>query len=166
MAAESCQKQMSCAVSISGIGSFVEEVANLRSYKNSFVVSTFEDINPITLQVISSGGLDRSTNVRDVPTPEQLSLIFNECRQNLKHSKGYFVAYDFGYYNEHNNFRDIIVMISLIPDTMSVKEKMAYSTNMGYIMNALNIAHHIPLHELDEFTYDHIGSECSRFQRK
>ena len=151
---------------IGGIEDFRTQAARLRKHERTYVVATFKDINPVAIKVLSSGGKDRSANIRDIPSKEELLSIFDECKGSIEGDKGYFIVYDFGYFTDEQLYRNLIVLISYLPENLSIREKMAYSSNMLSVSGAVDIAHHIPLHEMEEFTYANILNECMRIQRK
>lgn len=162
---EMAAKNTQNIITIEGLDKFANEVQKLRFHQKSFVVSTFEKIFPVILKVVASGGVDTSNNVRKIHPIEQLNDIFQACKRTIKPEMGYFIAYDFGHYTDDNTYRDMIIMISYVPETLGVKDKMVYSTNMAYIMGALEISHHIALYDIDDFTYEYIRNECNRIKR-
>lgn len=148
------------SVKIEGIETLEKSVDEIRSHKKTFVVAALNSIFPVGLEVIYSGGIDTSANVRMTPSLEQLKEIFKECKDIIQKDKGYFVIYDFGYYTKDNNFRNLIIMLSFIPDTLNIKDKMAYSSSIAYILHSIVVNHHIPLHEMEELDFDKICDKC------
>lgn len=149
-----------------GMGAVLDEVSVIRSHGSTYVIFDLEKIDPVKIRVVGKGGLDTSGNVRETPPQELLMKTFGECRALINKDASYFVVYDFGYYNDRNNYRDMIMLISYIPDTLSFRHKIAFASNIATIMSRLSISQHIETHEIEEFTYEAISQECSRVQRK
>lgn len=118
--AESISKPEAGDFIIEGIDAFLEETGRLKSHQKKFVTATFKNIFPVILKVVASGGVDTSSNVRDIPSEENLRSTFETCGQEINPELGYFIAYDFGYYCAKNNYRDMIVMISYIPENLNI----------------------------------------------
>ncbi|KAI4290898.1 cofilin [Pancytospora philotis] len=151
---------------IVGMGDIEREVQKLLAHKQKFVVFDFASINPITARIVSHGGVDSSADLRATPSMETLHRTFAECRGKLDPSNAYFVVYDFGYYNDRDCYRDLVVFISYVPDSLSARQKMAYASNVASVLAFLGLAQHIETHEMDEFTFESIYAECMRIQRK
>ncbi len=147
-------------IQIEGLEKLLEEVECIRAHKKSFLISTLNNLSPVGIEVIHTGGFDSSTNVRMMPSIEKLHEIFNECYNKIDKTKGYIVIYDFGYYTNDNNYRNFIIMVSFIPDSLNIKYKMAFSTNISYILHKVGIDYHIPLHDFEKFNFDYIRQKC------
>lgn len=151
---------------IEGIDMINEEIKMLKFHQKTYVIFDFKKINPVVSRLVASGGLDTSGNIRATPPLEVLTSTFAECQGFVNPEKPYFIVYDFGYYNDKNCYRDMIVMVSYVPDSLSFRHKIAFASNMSYILSKLDISQHVQIHEIDDFTYANIRSECARIQRK
>lgn len=149
-----------------GFAAVEKEVNQIKSHKIQFVIFDFGNINPVEMRVVASGGIDNSANLRITPNNDELHSVFNSCSSKLEKGKPYFVVYDFGYYNTQNSYRSMIVLVSLIPDDLGFRDKIAFASNINMLQVRLGVALRIEALELCDFTYDKLLEVCSSIQRK
>lgn len=151
---------------IQGYDEVKKEIMDIKIHKKTFTVFEVSSITPVGLVVVVSGGIDSSGDLRSTPSPQLLDDTFNACRASLNTSKPCFIAYNFGYYNEKNNYREMIVLISFIPENADLRNKIAMASNTTALRNALQIPTFFQIDELEEFTFAGLMNECSSIQRK
>lgn len=142
------------------------EVQRVRTRKLTYTIFEIGSVDPVELIVKTSGGIDGSVDLRSTPSEQELVEIFEECKSQLIESKAFFVVYNFGYYNEKRNYREMIMLISFIPEQEGLRKKIAMASNMATLLNLLEIPIHIQSDELSEFTFDRLERECLSIQRK
>lgn len=151
---------------IGGFEKVQDEIYKIRTRKLTFTIFEISKVDPVELYVEVSGGIDSSDNLRSTPTEEELLEIFNKCKSSLDESKSCFIAYNFGYYTQNGNYRELIMLISFIPESVNLRNKIAMTSNTAAIQNALEIPIHVQAHELEDFTFKRLMSECMSIQRK
>lgn len=158
MAAHTCK--------IEGYEEVEDEIKKLRLRKLTYTIFEISRLDPVELHVKASGGMDISSDLRRTPSEKELLNIFTECKSQLSENRASFIAYNFGYYNEKANYRELIMLNSFIPEGEGLRKKIAMSSNVAAIQNSLQIPIHIESHELDEFGFERLKTECLYIQRK
>lgn len=153
------------SLEIKGLRSVESAIKDIKSHKSTYIVFDFDNIDPVQIRVLSVGGIDTSSNIRATPSVEQLQNVFSACRDHIQSDKACFIGYSFGYYNEKNNYRDMVLLISFIPDGINFRQKIAYASNVALLLARLDIPVHIQAHDLSDVEYSRIASECSSIQR-
>lgn len=152
--------------SIQGFEEVEKETSKVKLHKTTYTIFHVSQIDPVKIQVVFSGGIDTSQNVRSTPSEQEIHETFEECRSKLKETNCCFILYNFGYYNDKNNYREMIVLISFIPEEVNLRSKIAMTSNTAVLQNSLQIPVHIEVHELEDFTFERFKSECSSIHRK
>lgn len=151
---------------IQGYSQVEPEVLAVRTHKKSFVIFEINKLDPVALKIVASGGLDTSVDVRATPAKEDLRRVFEECKQLLKNDKPCFIVYNFGYYNDKNCYREMLLFISFIPEDANLRNKIAMTSNTSVLQGFLNTPMHIGIYELEDFEYENFKKECATIQRK
>ena len=151
---------------IPGYSQVEPEVLGVRTHKKTFTIFEISQLDPVALQVVASGGIDTSANVRAILSEEELKNIFEDCRNLLKKEKPCFVVYNFGYYNDKNCYREMLLFVSFIPDFSNLRYKIAMTSNTSVLQGFLNTPMHIGIYDLEDFEYENFKKECSNIQRK
>ncbi|KAM0680812.1 hypothetical protein GINT2_001086 [Glugoides intestinalis] len=151
---------------IQGYDEVEKEIMDIKIHKKTFTIFEVSSTSPVSLVVIVSGGIDSSGDLRSTPTPELLNDTFNSCRASLSTVNPCFIAYNFGYYNEKNNYREMIVLISFIPENADFRNKIAMASNTAALRSSLQISTLFQIDDLAEFTFKGLMNECSSIQRK
>lgn len=157
---------MNQVCSIEGYSQVEPEVLGVRTHKKTFAIFEISQIDPVALKVVASGGIDTSVDVRATPTQEELENVFSECKKFLKKESPCFIVYNFGYYNEKNCYREMVLFISFIPDVSNLRYKIAMTSNTSVLQGFLNTPMHIGIYEMEDFEYENLKKECSTIQRK
>lgn len=156
----------STKLDIRGFDGVEEEVQKIKAHKGTYTIFEVSQIDPVALHVVYSDGIDNSGDLRSTPAEEELQKIFESCRSKVFPDRSYFIVYDFGYYNEKNNYRSMMILVSYIPESVNLRNKIAMSSNTAAILSALQIPMHIEAHEMIEFSYQRLKADCSSIQRK
>lgn len=152
--------------SIQGYDSVKEELKKLKTRKITFVIFEISQIDPVQLRVLSTGGIDSSSNLHSTPDEALLKETFENCKKQLMPTKASFVAYNFGYYNDKNNYREMVMLVSYIPEDVNLRHKIAMTTNTAVLQNTLNIPLLVEAHELDDFCFKRFFDKCLSIQRE
>lgn len=151
---------------IKGYKDVEAEISKIRSRKLTYTIFEVCKVDPVELRVSTSNGIDNSFNLRSTPSEKELLSVFDQCKSQLKESSASFIAYNFGYYSENNNYREMIMLVSFIPENVNLRHKIAMTSNTAALQSALQIPVHLEAHELDDFTFTRLMSECVSIQRK
>ena len=157
---------MNQACTIQGYSQVEPEVLGVRTHKKTYAVFEISQLDPVALQIVASGGLNTSVDIRITPGKEDLTRIFEECKTKLKKDSPCFVVYNFGYYNDKNCYREMVLFISFIPEEANLRNKIAMTSNTSILQGYLNTPMHIGIHEFEDFSYENFEQECSNIQRK
>lgn len=153
-------------LAIRGFDDVEKEVLRIKARKGTYTIFEVSQIDPVALHVVSSNGIDSSGDLRSIPAEEELQRMFETCKSKISSDKSYFIVYDFGYYNEKNNYRSMMVLVSYIPESVNLRNKIAMSSNTAVLLSALQIPMHIEAHEMVDFSYRRLKADCSSIQRK
>jgi Cofilin/tropomyosin-type actin-binding protein len=159
---------------IKGISDLEKHILHIKTHKIKYLVFAFKNLgngkqpsqSELEIEILYKGGQDTSSDPTITLPEETLKSTFKECIGILEPDKPCFIVYDFGYYNETGNYRDMIVLISYIPDSVHFKQKVPYSSNAVYLQTAFDISRHHAVHDKDDLTYDILMKDCSNIQRK
>lgn len=151
---------------IKGLKMVEDALKQIRVHEKTFVVFEISSIDPVMFNVVKVGGLNTSGNVRATPPIDNLTTVFDECVKSMDGNKPYFIGYDFGYYTASRDYRNMILLISYIPDSINFRQKIAYASNVSLLLNKLNIPLHVEAHDMEDITFKRIVSHCSSIQRE
>lgn len=151
---------------ICGFDAVEQEVLKIKTHKGTYTIFEVSQNDPVTLRVVYSDGMDTSDDLRFIPAEDELQKIFESCKARISPERSYFIVYDFGYYNEKNNYRSMMILVSYIPESVSLRSKITMSSNTAVILSALQIPMHIEAHEIADFSYRRLKADCSSIQRK
>lgn len=151
---------------IKGYDEVNDEVSKIKSRKLTYTIFEISQVDPVELRVEISGGVDCSSDLRVTPSEEDLNKTFEECKKNLGETNASFVVYNFGYYTEKKNYREMMMLVSFIPENANLRKKIAMASNTSVLRNSLEMPVYIETHESNEFTFSRLKQECLSIQRK
>lgn len=152
--------------SIQGMQKIKEEVMKIKFHKLSYTIFTVSQIDPVGFSIDKSEGFKISNDPRAVKSKEDLISIFEKCKNNLDLNSSAFIVYDFGYYNDCNNYREMVVLIYYISDSTEIKKRIIMASNVQEISNILEVGTLIKIQDPEDFTYEKIRQTCASIQRK
>lgn len=148
-----------------GFDAITNEVSRIKAHRITYLVFDMAQMDPVGLRIIGTGGNDTSADPRATPALDVLQETFTSCRAQLDPHRPYFIAYDFGYYNAQGCFRSLVILISYIPEDVCFRQKIVFASNVAILQASFGVPLHVALHDISEFTYDHIKTECANLKR-
>lgn len=145
---------------ICGLAEIKEEVSKIKAHKLSYTIFNVSSIDPVGFQIVHSGGIEKSRDVRAVVSQENLNNIFASCKNNMDLDTSSFIVYDLGFYNKANNYREVVVLIYYISDNTPIRKKIIMASNVETIMNKLDVGILVKIQDPEDFSYDKIKENC------
>lgn len=137
-----------------------DQVELVRKRKLIYTIFTIEPINPIEFKVLDSCKNNYQSTAKDIIKQEDLERTFMECSKLLKENQGYFIVYDFGFFGTDGEFRSMLCLISLIPDSLAVNKKFTFSSCSLTLADNLMVAKNVLIKSLSEFSYQEVKEKC------
>ncbi|WUR04193.1 putative ADF actin-binding protein [Vairimorpha necatrix] len=151
-------------MNVPGFTDVEREVESLRKRSNMYTVFNIPNLDPVTYKVIKNGGLDYKGELTINYQENILKEIFEECMEIVKANSPCYIIYDFVFYDK-DLWKNTFCLISYIPDSLKIKEKVAYSTNALTLIKDMRIPLHISCTKKEELTFNEVKERCSKFRR-
>lgn len=151
---------------IPGLDAAREEIMKIKAHKLSYTIFEISQLDPVAFRVVHSDGLKDRRDHRALVTQDELLKTFDACKSKMQPKQSYFIAYDFGYYNELNNFREMVVLISFVSESENLRKKIIMASNTSEIQKHLDLSMLVEIHDFNDLTYEKLKSECAMIQRK
>lgn len=143
-----------------GFNDVMEEADRVRSRELVYAIFTIDPVNPVNYKIVTTQKNSTQSSARDVTTKEELVTNFDSLRSQITDGKGYFIVYDFGFYKNDTSFRNVLCLFSIVPDTLKVNARVAFSTSSLQLPTMLNVAKHIPFNNVNDIVYENISRIC------
>lgn len=143
-----------------GFNEVMELTNKVRSRELLYVVFTVDPINPVRYRIIKVLKNNFQSSARDKMLKNDIVENLYKLRSDISDGMGYFVIYDFGFYKSDESFRNILCLISIIPDTLKVNARVAFSTLSLQLPAMLNVEKHIPFNNTSDISFEDISRIC------
>ncbi|KAF7684387.1 Cofilin [Astathelohania contejeani] len=141
----------------------VENVTNKMAF---YTIFNIPEIQSVELQVIKTLEHDTPGDMRSTPSPERLKEVFDDCLASMDFSECYYIVYDFGFYRSPGEYRNMVCLISYIPEgSCAIKKKFVYSSTAVKLADSLRIQKHVSFNSKDDFTYDAMIKACASHKK-
>lgn len=143
-----------------GFNEVMSEADRVRARELVYAIFTIDPINPVEYKIVKIRKNSAQSSARDIVAKAELLSNFESFKSEISDGRGYFIVYDFGFYKHDDNFRNMLCLFSIIPDTLRVNARVAFSTSSLQLPGMLNVAKHIPFNNVGDVQFKHVAKIC------
>lgn len=151
---------------IQGLDLILEDIKKIKFHKLTYTIFNVSQVDPVGFQIVHSEGHTNLIDHRAVKSKEDLMLMFENCKAKMDLKSSAFIVYDFGYYNDLSNYREMVVFIHYISDLTGIKKNIIMASNVQQILTYLDVQNLIRIQDPEDFVFEKIRAECAAIQRK
>ncbi|KAL0265541.1 UNVERIFIED_CONTAM: hypothetical protein PYX00_011253 [Menopon gallinae] len=143
-----------------GFNEVMEQADKVRSRELVYAIFTIDSVIPVRYKVTKTLENNFQSSARDTMHNHDLVENLYKLKSDVSDDMGHFVIYDFGFYKADQSFRNVLCLFSIIPDTLKVNERVAFSTSSLQLPAMLNVAKHIPFNNANDISFEDLVRIC------
>lgn len=143
-----------------GFNEVMIEADRVRSRDLVYAIFTIDPVNPLQYKMIKTLKNISQNSARDIVIKKELVKNFDSFILDISDGRGYFIVYDFGFYKQDESFRNILCLFSIIPDTLKVNARVAFSTSSLQLPGMLNVSKHISFNSVGDIQFEKVAKIC------
>ncbi|KAK1351125.1 putative cofilin/tropomyosin-type actin-binding protein [Hamiltosporidium tvaerminnensis] len=149
-----------------GLDEVKRESEKLKRRESIFVIFNIPSFKPVEFAILDTYERTNSSASGDAMDEKEMRKIFDICKSKIKKNSCCYVIYDFGFYRNDRAFRNMVCLITYIPDDhCSANDRVIYSNSGLLLTSSLSISKQMTFNSFEEFTFNNLVERCSSHKK-